>query len=89
MLVILSFLKNVGPKFVALVALALVVYLSVTWIKEDTKTDFLKDQKIEQIQTEIDIRKRVNKILEQNREANPDRDGSIALDRLRQRYDND
>lgn len=89
MLALLPILKSVGPKILAFIILLAIVFFSITWIREDTRTDFLKDQKIEQIEKEVDIRKRVDAVLEENRKTNPDRDGAIALERLRKQYGTD
>lgn len=86
MFMLLGLLRTVAPKLLAFVFLAAVVFFSITWIKEDTRDDTLKDFKIEQIERETDIRKKVNEYLEENRESNPDGSGAIALDRLRNRY---
>ena len=87
MLGLLALLRTVAPKLIAFVFLAAVVFFSITYIKDSTRNDTLKDFKIEQLEKETDIRKKVNEYLEENREANPNGDGSIALDRLRKRYE--
>lgn len=86
MFMLLGLLKSAVPKVIAFILLAAIVFFSVTYIKDSTRTDTLKDFKIEQIEKEIIIRKKVNDFLEENRESNPNRDGAIALDRLRERY---
>ena len=49
--------------------------------------DVVREQKIE-FKEELDIRRKVDEILQESREA-PNRDGSIALERLRKDYPND
>lgn len=86
MIFLLGLLKSVGPKLLGLAIIALVVFLSLSWMQNKIVTNAVQEQKIEQIQKEIEIRDKVDAILQKNHEANPSRDGAIALDRLRQRY---
>ena len=46
----------------------------------------VREQKIESLEKELGIRRKVDEILQENREDNPNRNGSIALDRLRSQY---
>ena len=86
MMFMLTLLKNVGPKLVYLAVIALVVFLSLSWLQDKIVTNAVQEQKIEQIEKEIVIRNKVDEMLQKNYEANPNRDGAIALDRLRSRY---
>lgn len=86
MMFMLTLLKNVGPKLVYLAVIALVVFLSLSWLQDKIVTNAVQEQKIEQIEKEIVIRNKVDEMLQKNYEANPSRDGAIALDRLRSRY---
>lgn len=83
-------LKLVGSKTALTVAAALVVILTLYGVIQYTQSverdRVLKDIQIEQLQDEVEMQRGVNEILRENREANPDRDGNIALQRLRSRY---
>lgn len=83
----LSLLKAVGSKVALFAAVVLVVFLSVNYIQRQAETNTLKEQKIEQIEKEINIRNKVDEILQKNYDENPTRDGNIALRRLRERYE--
>ena len=49
----------------------------------------MREQRIESLEKEINIRRKVDDILQESRESNPNRDGNIALERLRKDYSND
>ena len=49
----------------------------------------IREQRIESLEKEINIRRKVDDILQESRESNPNRDGNIALERLRKDYPND
>ena len=85
-MLLLTLLKNLGPKLLGFAVLALVVFLSITWVNHKIVENTIKEQKIESLEKELDIRRKVDDILQENRESNPNRDGSIALDLLRQQY---
>ena len=81
-------LGSIVPKFAVVFAIFIIIILSFFYIQDNAKTEVMNEQKIEQIEQELIIRKEVNDILEENRISNPDRDGAIALERLRERYRN-
>lgn len=84
----IGLLSGIGGK-IALVLLVLAMGWGVlTYIENKAATQYMREYKIESIEKEIEIRKKVDEILEENRASNPDRDGTIALERLRQRYRN-
>lgn len=84
----IGLLSGIGGK-IALVILVLAMGWGVlTYIENKATTQYMREQKIESIEKEIEIRKKVDEILEENRASNPNRDGAIALERLRQRYRN-
>ena len=85
-MLLLTLLKNLGPKLLGFAVLALVVFLSITWVNHKIVENTIQEQKIESLEKELDIRRKVDEILQESREANPNRDGSIALDRLRSQY---
>lgn len=88
-MLLLTLLKNLGPKLLGFAVLALVVFLSITWVNHKIVENTIQEQKIESLEKEINIRRKVDDILQESRESNPDRDGSIALERLRKDYPND
>lgn len=51
--------------------------------------DVVREQRIESLEKELNIRRKVDDILQESRESNPNRDGNIALERLRKDYPND
>ena len=88
-MLLLTLLKNLGPKLLGFAVLALVVFLSITWVNHKIVEDTIQEQRIESLEKELDIRRKVDDILQENRESNPNRDGNIALERLRKDYPND
>ena len=88
-MLLLTLLKNFGPKLLGFAVLVLVVFLSITWVSHKIVENTVQEQKIESLEKELDIRRKVDDILQESRESNPDRDGSIALERLRKDYPND
>lgn len=88
-MLLLTLLKNLGPKLLGFAVLALVVFLSITWVNHKIVENTIQEQKIESLEKELDIRRKVDDILQESRESNPDRDGSIALERLRKDYPSD
>ena len=85
-MLLLTLLKNFGPKLLGLAVLVLVVFLSITWVSHKIVENTVQEQKIESLEKEIGIRRKVDDILQESRESNPNRDGSVALDRLQQQY---
>ena len=85
-MLLLTLLKNFGPKLLGFAVLVLVVFLSITWVNHKIVENTVQEQRIESLEKEINIRRKVDDILQESRESNPDRDGSIALDRLREQY---
>lgn len=82
----IGLLSGIGGK-IALVLLVLAMGWGVlTYIENKAANEYMREYKIESIEKEIEIRKKVDEILEENRASNPNRDGAIALERLRQRY---
>ena len=88
-MLLLTLLKNLDPKLLGFAVLALVVFLSITWVNHKIVENTIQEQKIESLEKELDIRRKVDDILQESRESNPDRDGSIALERLRKDYPSD
>ena len=88
MMFLLTLLKNFGPKLLGFAVLALVVFLSIAWVNHKIVENAVQEQKIEQLQKEDQIRNKVDEALQRNYESNPNRDGNIALDKLRKKYRN-
>ena len=88
-MLLLTLLKNLGPKLLGFAILALVVFLSITWVNHKIVENTVQEQKIESLEKELNIRRKVDDILQESREGNPNRDGNIALERLRKDYPND
>lgn len=88
-MLLLTLLKNFGPKLLGFAVLVLVVFLSITWVNHKIVENTVQEQRIKSLEKELDIRRKVDDILQESRESNPNRDGSIALERLRKDYPND
>ena len=88
-MLLLTLLKNLGPKLLGFAVLALVVFLSITWVNHKIVENAIQEQRIESLEKELNIRRKVDDILQESRESNPNRDGNIALERLRKDYSND
>lgn len=88
-MLLLTLLKNFGPKLLGFAVLALVVFLSITWVNHKIVENTAQEQKIESLEKELGVRRKVDDILQKSREDNPNRDGNIALERLRKDYPND
>lgn len=82
-------LTIVGSKIIRVIVIALAVgsilFITIQSIQRAEKEKVLKDVRIEVLEQEIEIREEVKDGIQDSREANPDRSGSIALDRLRER----
>ena len=79
-MLLLTLLKNLGPKLLGFAVLALVVFLSITWVNHKIVENTIQEQRIESLEKEIYIRRKVDDILQESRESNPDRNGSRRTD---------
>ena len=83
-------LVSAGAKIRIAVAVVLaaisISYVTIQYIQKVERDRIEQEQKIESLQAELDLRKETNEILNEVRKANPNRDGAIALERLRSRY---
>ena len=79
-------LKNLWAKILVVALIALVGIFGYIRYNDMIEQDVVREQKIESLEKELDIRRKVDDILQENRESNPNRDGDIALDRLREQY---
>lgn len=82
----MEFLKSLWAKILVVALIALIGIFGYIRYNDMIEQDVVREQKIEFLEKELDIRRKVDDILQENRESNPNRDGNIALDRLRQQY---
>ena len=82
----MELLKNLWAKILVVVLIALVGIFGYIRYNSMVEHNVMREQRIESLEKEINIRRKVDDILQESRESNPDRDGSIALDRLRDQY---
>ena len=81
--------KSLWTKILAVALIALAGIFGYTRYNNMIEHNVMREQRIESLEKEINIRRKVDDILQESREANPNRDGNIALDRLRKVYPND
>lgn len=82
-------LKNLWAKILVVALITLIGIFGYIRYNDMIEQDVVRGQKIESLEKELDIRRKVDDILQESRESNPNRDGSIALERLRKDYPND
>ena len=85
----MEFLKSLWAKVFIVALVALAGIFGYIRYNDMIEQDVVREQKIESLEKELDIRRKVDDILQESREANPNRDGNIALERLRKDYPND
>ena len=85
----MEFLKSLWAKVFIVALVALAGIFGYIRYNDMIEQDVVREQRIESLEKELDIRRKVDDILQENREANPNRDGNIALERLRKDYPND
>ena len=82
-------LAFVGSKIGKIIVTALVVtsilFIMIQYIQSVERDKVTKQIEIETLQNDVRIRENVDGSVKENREANPNRDGSTALDLLRER----
>ena len=78
--------RSLLAKILVVALIALIGIFGYIRYNDMIEQDVVREQKIESLQKELDIRRKVDDILQESRESNPNRDGSIALDRLQQQY---
>ena len=84
----MKFLKSLWAKILVVALIALIGIFGYIRYNDMIEHDVIREQRIESLEKELNIRRKVDEILQENREDNPNRDGSIALDRLRKQYPN-
>ena len=85
----MELLKNFWAKILVVALVALAGIFGYIRYNDMVEHNVIREQRIESLEKEINIRRRVDDILQESREANPNRDGNIALERLRKDYPND
>ena len=82
----MEFLRSLWVKILVVTLIAFVGIFGYVRYNDMIEHDVVREQKIESLKKELDIRRKVDEILQESREANPNRDGNIALGRLRKQY---
>ena len=82
----MEFLRSLWVKILVVTLIAFVGIFGYVRYNDMIEHDVVREQKIESLKKELDIRRKVDDILQESREANPNRDGNIALGRLRKQY---
>ena len=82
----MEFLRSLWVKILVVTLIAFVGIFGYVRYNDMIEHDVVREQKIESLKKELDIRRKVDEILQESREANPNRNGNIALDRLRKQY---
>ena len=85
----MELLKSFWAKILVVALIALLGIFGYTRYNDMVEHNVMREQKIESLEKELDIRRKVDDILQESRESNPNRDGNIALERLRKDYSND
>ena len=85
----MELLKNLWAKILVVALIALAGIFGYIRYNDMVEHNVMREQKIESLEKELDIRRKVDDILQESRESNPNRDGNIALERLRKDYSND
>ena len=82
----MELLKNFWAKILVVALVALAGIFGYIRYNEMVEHNVIREQRIESLEKELNIRRKVDDILQESRESNPNRDGNIALDRLRKQY---
>ena len=82
----MELLKNLWTKILVVALVALAGIFGYIRYNDMVEHNVIREQRIESLEKEINIRRKVDDILQESRESNPNRDGNIALDRLQQQY---
>ena len=85
----MELLKSFWAKILVVALIALAGIFGYIRYNDMVEHNVMREQKIESLEKELDIRRKVDDILQESRESNPNRDGNIALKRLRKDYSND
>lgn len=82
----MELLKSFWAKIIVVALVALAGIFGYIRYNDMIEHNVIREQRIESLEKEINIRRKVDDILQESRESNPDRDGSIALERLWDQY---
>ena len=82
----MELLKSFWAKILVVALVALAGIFGYIRYNDMIEHNVIREQRIESLEKEINIRRKVDDILQESRESNPDRDGSIALERLWDQY---
>ena len=82
----MELLKSFWAKILVVALVALAGIFGYIRYNDMVEHNVIREQRIESLEKEINIRRKVDDILQESRESNPNRDGNIALDRLQQQY---
>ena len=85
----MELLKSFWAKILVVALIALVGIFGYMRYNDMVEHNVMREQRIKSLEKEINIRRKVDDILQESRESNPNRDGNIALERLRKDYSND
>ena len=85
----MELLKSFWAKILVVALVALAGIFGYIRYNNMVEHNVIREQRIESLEKEINIRRKVDDILEESRESNPNRDGNIALERLRKDYPSD
>ena len=85
----MELLKSFWAKILVVALVALAGIFGYIRYNDMVEHNVIREQRIESLEKEINIRRKVDDILQESRESNPNRDGNIALERLRKDYPND
>ena len=85
----MELLKSFWAKILVVALIALAGIFGYIRYNDMVEHNVMREQKIESLEKEINIRRKVDDILQESRESNPNRDGNIALERLRKDYPSD
>ena len=85
----MELLKSFWAKIIVVALVALAGIFGYIRYNDMVEHNVIREQRIESLEKEINIRRKVDDILQESRESNPNRDGNIALERLRKDYPSD
>ena len=85
----MELLKSFWAKILVVALIALAGIFGYIRYNDMVEHNVMREQRIESLEKEINIRRKVDDILQESRESNPNRDGNIALERLRKDYPSD
>lgn len=86
MLGLLSFVgSKIGRMIVIALVVGLILFATTRYIQNTTRDNTVKEIQIETLEDYRETRERVDNAIRETRRSNPDNSGSVALERLRNR----